>query len=188
MKKQVFIYMLVMVCSIFIFGCNKKDGSDLNEGDIIDNSNSIDNNIVENENDTYNNGEFNNYYQIETMAGLINKTDEEVINVLGEGSTVYNQFPDTKSYTREYSHVFEGENVITVISYDNSNKVNGIYTYLPSNDLDKWEQVLTSKLGYPTKLVSISNARSDIQTKMWRLDEAVVTLLGIKNSLSIQIE
>lgn len=188
MKKRVYIYMLVIICGMFAFGCNKKEGNKLNNDEIIDNSNSIDNEKVDNEiEEVPDNSVKSSEYQIETLASLIDKTDEEVVNILGEGSGVFNQVPNTESYVREYSHVFEEEKVITTITYDNSNKVNGIYTYLPTYDWYKWEKVLTSKLGYPTKLSAMSTS-SDMQIMRWRLDTTIITLFGLKDSLSIQLE
>lgn len=145
-------------------GCNKKEKNELLYEDIVDNK--IEDTVI-------------------TLSSLIHKTDEEVINVLGEGKGISHQAFDGQ-FNREYSLSIEGEEVTTTVAYEDS-IVSGIYTYLPDLDLNKWETKLTSKFGYPTKLLTSSN-KNNMQTIRWKVDSNIVTLLGVSNSLSIQIE
>lgn len=148
---------------LVMIGCDKKEKNELMNDEIVNSE--IEDTVI-------------------TLSSLIHKTDKEVINELGEGKGISYQTSDGQ-YSREYSLYIEGEEVTTTVVFEDS-LVSGIYTYLPDLDLNKWETMLTRKFGYPTKLLTSSN--DNIQTVRWKVDTNIVTLLCVKNSLSIQIE
>jgi hypothetical protein len=164
MRRRVYLYILVLTMFV-MYGCNKKDKNELKNDQIVD-------------------------YKIEdtvvTLTSLVQKTDAEVIGALGEGKGLFEKAANGH-FRREYSLYIEGEEVITTVTYED-NKVSSVDTYLPDLDINKWERLLTSKLGYPTKLLTVSSNNSNMQTVRWKVDSNIVTLLGINNSLSMQIE
>lgn len=120
---------------------------------------------------------------------IIGKKDTEIIDLLGEG---VKDVPDgTYVITREYLYKIQDNALTAILSYNENGTVQGVYTYLPEYDVNKWEILLTDELGIPTKeQLNEGNSENgnEIINMYWIVNDRLVLLHGSDGTLSIQIE
>lgn len=127
---------------------------------------------------------------LETFVKLIGMKDEKVIVMMGEGIEPLTNEKNS-IISREYAYTLAENELTAIISYNNSEIVLGIYSFLPDYDTIKWETVLTSELGTPTKIEETTLNKEDGNDTIninWMVEGKLVTLFGSNGSLSIQIE
>jgi hypothetical protein len=168
-----------ILLSLFTNGCSRND-----KNENLTNPDSV---FEQNQNEVANT---NTESDFKKFVHLIGMKDDEVVEIMGEGSEPILEEWNSIIY-REYEFNLQQNALTAIVSYNDNGIVQGIYSYLPDYDTQKWEDVMTSELGIPTRMEEPTLNKEDgnkTLSVIWMLEGKVVSLFGAYGSLSIQIE
>ncbi len=178
-NKSGYVLVLLIMVGVFLVGCRNRE----NEENIPNSDSSLEQ--VDPQDLTT-----DVESDLETFIKLIGMKDEDVIVLMGEGiEPISNE--KNSIISREYVYTLAENELTAIISYNDSEIVLGIYSILPDYDVIKWETVLTSELGTPTKVEETTLNKEDGNDTIninWMVEGKLITLFGSNGSLSIQIE
>jgi hypothetical protein len=176
MKRELRLVILISL-AISLVGCNKDN-----------NEVKVPNVLVDQEENQETSDEIHSI--LKDFVELIGLNDKEVVSIMGEGIKPVNNEMELMT-TREYVFKLQNNDLTAIVSYNDKGVVQGVYSYLPDYDTGKWENLLTSELGTPTR-VDESNISTedgnDILNVLWLVEGKLITLFGSYGTLSIQME
>lgn len=201
MKYKITVAFLLCLSVTILCSCQNRNGNkeqselpgtqipdssnNLGEQDELTNTEDIKENSKEKDND-----DKNKVTSINTFVSLIGLTDEEVVKRIGNGIKEQENVGDS-IVTREYPFHLQNVSLTAIVSYDNQGIVQGVYSFLPDTEKEKWEAYLTEELGEPTRVEAGNLSVEDgnyITNILWMVEKRMVALFGSHGSLSIQIE
>lgn len=120
------------------------------------------------------------------LTGLMGKTDEEIVALLGEGTPSTDE--SKKVTAREYNFTVYGKENTSFVAYDDNGKANMITVNAAQNEFDAWDKLLTEELGATEDAKENDSEGSKTKEKVWKLENnVIVSLRDAYDTLSLEI-